>query len=384
MATVHVNMDALLNNLNATDDLMRQHGATWTLVTKALCGWEPVLEALFDHGVRSVADSRLENLASMNPPEDTDLQRWYLKVAEPSLVERVIAHADFSLQSELSVIEALNDEARRQETRHGIVIMIEMGDLREGILPGSIVSFYRKVFNLSNIDVLGIGANLGCMAGVMPTVDQYQQLALYHELLELKFEHRLPVLSAGTTVTLPLIENGTLPKAINHFRVGEAVLLGSDLVNGGTLQGFRQDAFTVEAEIVELKEKSRLPSGPTSPALSPFKTDSNQAEIQPGSRGWRALISLGQLDAEIGTLTPEDEGVEIAGASSDLIALNLSEDMTRPELGATVRFNVGYGSIVRLMSSPYVEKDIVVSDAAGKELDQILTLEEPRSPIAAA
>ena len=77
--------------------------------------------------------------------------------------------------------------------------MIELGDLREGILPGSLINFYKHVFHLSNIEVKGIGANLGCMAGAVPTVDQFMQLVLYKELLELKFEHPLHWISAGSS-----------------------------------------------------------------------------------------------------------------------------------------------------------------------------------------
>ena len=142
---------------------------------------------------------------------------------------------DASLNSEIEIIESLNDEARRMGKTHGIVIMIELGDLREGILPGSLIDFYEHVFHLSHIEVKGIGANLGCLAGAVPTVDQFMQLILYRELLELKFQHSLRLISAGSSAVLPLILDKQLPKPINHFRIGEAIFLGTDLINGGIL-----------------------------------------------------------------------------------------------------------------------------------------------------
>ena len=166
----------------------------------------------------------------------------------PSTVDDVVATTDVSLNSELEVIRRLNESAGRQGRRHRIVIMIELGDLREGILPGNLIRFYKQVFELPHVDVLGIGANLGCFSGSVPTVDQFTQLSLYRELLELKFEHKLPMISGGSTAVLPLFLQGGLPRAINHFRIGEALFLGSDLINGGTLEGLRYDAVLLKAE----------------------------------------------------------------------------------------------------------------------------------------
>ena len=204
MNRVIINLEALGENLRTIGNILEGHGATWTVVTKVLCGHTETLKALQYLGVRSMGDSRLDNLAAIeriNP----DLETWYLRVPDKSSINRVIGLADVSLNSEIEVIKMLNDEARRQNKMHRVIIMIELGDLREGILPGSLVKFYQDVFELSNIEVLGIGANIGCLAGAVPNIDQFTQLILYRELLELKFGRRLPMISAGSTIVLPTV-----------------------------------------------------------------------------------------------------------------------------------------------------------------------------------
>ncbi len=351
----------LRHNLAVISGWMNSHNASWTVVTKVLCGHAETINALQLMGVRSIGDSRLENIRIIERivPE---FETWYLRIPDLSSVPHVAALSDVSLNSELGTIRALNDEARGRKTTHRIVIMIELGDLREGILPGSLLQFYEDVLSLSNIRVLGIGANLGCLAGVVPSIDQFTQLALYRELLELKFGCRLPIISAGSSVVLPLLLNGELPAAINHFRIGEAIFLGTDLVNGGTLPGLRDDAILLDAEIAEIKEKGLVPMGETA-ATQPFQSETTAGndDIPPGARGYRALITIGQLDTDISGLTPVNPSYSIAGASSDVTVVNLGDDPDGLHVGDTLTFRVNYSALLRLMGSRYISKRVTPS-----------------------
>ncbi len=337
---------------------MSGHGATWTLVTKVLCGHRETLSAILGAGVSSVGESRLGNVRAIRKLKPSAVC-WYLRIPTPSRAGGVAELCDVSLDSEIGVIAALSERAFALGRTHGVVIMIELGDLREGILPGSLVSFYRKVFDLPGIEVKGIGTNLGCLSGSVPSVDQLMQLVLYRELLELKFGHTLPLISAGSTVVLPLLLEGKVPKAVNHFRIGEAVFLGTNLLDGGTLKGLRNDAFTLEAEISEIKEKGLVPLGETSQAVAPFGGPEGSAP--PGRTGYRAIVNLGHLDTDVGGLVPEDPAVEVAGASSDLTVLNIGDGPGSYRVGGVVRFRLSYAALLRVMSTPYIEK--VVRDA---------------------
>ena len=232
--------------------------------------------------------------------------------------------------------------------------MIELGDLREGILPGSLVTFYERIFDLPNIRVVGIGGNLGCLAGAVPTVGQFVQLLLYRELLELKFKHRMPLISAGTTASLPLVIDKSLPRGINHFRVGEGLFLGSDLINGGSLSNLRVDTVMLAAEIIEIKKKNLVPTGETA-SISPFANEDDD-EYSPGQRGYRALVNVGQLDTDVEGLVPENPEHRIAGASSDITVVNLGDDPRGLKVGGEIRFRMNYAALLRLMGSDYVKK----------------------------
>ena len=236
MNRLTIDLEALHDNIRAVDKWVLNHGASWSLVTKAMCGFPPVLEALVISGVRSMADSRLSNLQAIEDAA-VPVETWYLRLPHFPALEKVVRLADVSLNTEFEIIEALNQEAVRQDKIHRIIIMIELGDLREGVLPGSLIPLYERVFELSNIEVLGIGSNLGCLSGAVPNLDQFSQLAMFRELLQLKFKRSLPLISGGTSAVIPMLRDGILPKAINHFRVGESVFLGTDLINGDWLEG---------------------------------------------------------------------------------------------------------------------------------------------------
>jgi predicted amino acid racemase len=353
-----INLHALQQNIEQINGWIEGHNASWTLVTKVLCGHQDTLKALQMMGVRSMGDSRLENLRSIERIIP-GFESWYLRLPHISAISEIVAAADVSLNSELEILRAIDAEAGRQGRVHRIIIMIELGDLREGILPGSLVDFYNSVFKLDNVEVLGIGANLGCLAGAVPHVDQMTQLALYRELLELKFHHALPMISAGSTVMLPQLLQGWVPQELNHFRIGEAVFLGSDLINGGCLAGLRDDALTVEAEIVEIKEKSLVPLADTSASIRPFEAFDSDENGQPGQRGYRALVSIGQLDTDVHGLTPINPEFHISGASSDLTVVNIGEESGSLSIGDAIKFRVNYSALLRIMSSKYMDKSVV-------------------------
>ncbi|MCB9357914.1 MAG: alanine racemase [Calditrichaeota bacterium] len=367
MNRVTIDGAALHHNIRLIDGWMHSHGAQWALVTKALCGHGETLNALADMQVPAFADSRLFNLRAIRE-HAPEVSTWYLRLPHYAAIPQIVKMTDVSLNSEEEIIIALNDEAQKQGKIHGVIVMIEVGDLREGILPGHLVGFYENILALPNIRVLGIGANIGCLSGAVPNPDQFMQLALYRELLELKFKKKLPLISAGASSALPLLLESGLPSGINHFRIGEAVFLGTDLVRGGILPGLRSDAITLEAEVLEIKEKSLIPLGDTS-LITPFETSFEQPDIE-GSvarRGYRAIVSVGQLDTDIGGLVPRNPDYKLAGASSDVAVLNVGEDDAGLSIGDVVKFDVNYSALVRLMNNRYTDRVLLPEPHARAE-----------------
>ena len=229
-----------------------------------LCGNKPALEKILYHpelkNIHSLGDSRLTNLKAIKEIKP-DLVTMYIKPPAPKLVSGIIQYCDISLNSSYSTIEKLDKEAAKQEKRHRIIVMIEMGELREGIVRDEILYFYEKIFNLQNIDIIGIGTNLGCMYGVEPTFDKLIQLSLYKNLIDAKFGTNLELISGGTSITLPLIEKKKLPAAVNHFRIGEAALLGVSPLNGKKFRDLSANTIEFSAEILEISKKEAVPDG---------------------------------------------------------------------------------------------------------------------------
>jgi predicted amino acid racemase len=203
------------------------------------------------------------------------------------------------------------------------------------------------------------------------------QLLLYRELLELKFHRKLPLVSAGSSILLSLLRERSLPRGINHFRIGEALFLGTDLVSGGVLEGLRDDVVAVHGEIAEIKEKNLVATGETG-GHTPFEPLDDNAGDDPrvrGQRGYRALITIGQIDTDVAGLTPLEEGYHIAGASSDITVVNLGENPHGLRVGDTIRFRPDYSAFVRLMNDPYIPKELTPDlttfrrEFAGEEWD---------------
>ncbi len=354
-----INPQILRQNYTQVLSWVSNHGADLTVVTKAICGNEDTLRSLAKIGVKSIADSRLKNLRKITRLQ-AGFERWYLRPPPDSDLPDVISLSDVSLNTEFETIKSLDSEAHSQGVIHKVLLMIELGDLREGILPGALVKFYREVFELPNIVIIGIGANLGCLSGTIPTIDQLMQLVLYRELLELKFERKLPYISAGSSAVLPLLLEGQVPRTINHFRVGEAIFLGTDLLNGGTLRDLRDDGFLLEVEVIEVKQKSLSSLGETSDFIAPFAGKNTADELHPpGARGYRAIVTVGELDTDISALTPINPDYRIAGASSDVTVINVGESGSTLQIGDTISFRMGYSALVRLMNNQYTEKVIL-------------------------
>lgn len=356
MNRLTINVEALRYNYETVLRWITDHGGQLTVVTKALCGHPEILEALQGFGVGSMGDSRVENLTAVRA-HAPGVETWYLRPPHASAIRRLVPLCDVSLNSEMSTLHALHRACREMDTEHQVVLMVELGDLREGVLPGKLLEMTEEILRMPRIRLIGLGANLGCLNGAIPMAEELAQLSLYHELLELKFDVAIPYVSAGTSAGLGLLRDGEMPAAINHFRVGESILLGTDPVNGGDFPGLRQDVACLEAEVIELKEK-RLTSSSES-GQTPFEPLEVQESVEPGQRGVRALVTVGHVDTDIQGLTPLSPDHTLAGASSDVTVVNLTGGERGVSLGRTIRFRPNYSAFVRLMNNPYTEKRVL-------------------------
>ncbi|MHC5352755.1 alanine racemase [Myroides sp. LJL115] len=356
MAYITLNTAKLKHNFNYLDHLFQTHHIQWSVVSKLLCGNELFLKELLKLNPKQLCDSRVSNLKmikELNPKVET----IYIKPVPKSSIEEIVTYADISFNTELHTIALLSQEAKRQNKIHKIVIMVELGELREGVLTEELLDFYQEVFLLPNIKIVGLGTNLTCMYGVLPNKDKLIQLSLYKQLIELKFNKKIDYLSGGASVTIPLIHGQTLPKSINHFRIGESLFMGTNAYDNSDFEKMQQHVFTLHAQVIELTEKPMMPQGEMG-----LNMNGEKPELDPkwqSSINYRAIIDMGLLDIEPDHITTIDPSIEVVGASSDMIVIDLKDNPNSIKVGDFIAFKMDYMGILRSMSSDYIEKKLV-------------------------
>ncbi len=355
MAFVTLNTDKLKENYTFLDDLFKSKGIEWAIVAKLLCGNKLYIEQLLKLGIKQICDSRVSNLRmvkSLNP----DIETVYIKPPPKRSINGIVKYADVSFNTEFTTIKLLSEAAQKLNKLHKIVIMIELGELREGVVGDEFIDFYERVFKLPNIEVAGIGTNLTCMYGVLPNHDKLIQLSLYTQIIEAKFNRRIPYISGGASVTIPLIQKDLLPKAINHFRVGETLFFGTDVYHNTVFESMNHDVFKLFAEVIELNEKPLLPSGEIGYNLTGDKTEFDESLA--GQSTYRAIIDIGLLDIEASHIKPVPKDMEIIGASSDMLVIDIGENENNVKVGDLIPFDMDYMGVLRIMNSDYVDKKL--------------------------
>lgn len=361
MAYVTLDLKKLKANFDYLNKLFIKKDIQWSVVTKMLCGNKEFLSALLKFDINQVCDSRVTNLKVVKSIKP-EIETIYIKPPAKRSIQSIVKYADISMNTEFETIKLLSEEAKKQGKTHKIIIMIELGELREGVLGEDFIDFYESVFKLSNIQVVGIGANLSCLYGVLPNHDKLIQLSLYEQLIEAKFNKQIPYVSGGSSVTIPLIFQNLLPKGINHFRVGETLFLGTDVYNNAKFSKMHADVFSLFAEIIELIEKPKVPMGELGTNVEGDSYEFDENSI--GETSYRAIIDIGLLDVETDHLELVDKSLAISGASSDMIVIDLHENTRNYKVGDLIQFKLDYMGILRIVNSKYIEKKI--TNAANK------------------
>ena len=106
----------------------------------------------------ALADSRIENIEAMRLAQ-VPASMTLIRSPMLSQAERVVMYADVSFNTEIEVIRKLSLEAQKVHRTHGIVLMVELGDLREGIMPDDLIDSVRETLSLPNIVFKGSGVS---------------------------------------------------------------------------------------------------------------------------------------------------------------------------------------------------------------------------------
>ncbi|HDS59767.1 MAG TPA: alanine/ornithine racemase family PLP-dependent enzyme [Thermoplasmatales archaeon] len=342
-----VDVSKIRDNTAAIAGLAADFGMSITGVTKACCGDPCVGRAMLAGGAASLADSRLNNLRRLREGGVTaDLM--LLRTPMLSQAERTVELADVSLNTEPAVMAALSEAAVERGVSHKVVLMVELGERREGIMPGELPEVTARALDMEGIEVYGMGVNLACLTGVVPTADKMRAFEEVVQDVQDSCGIRFSMVGGGNSANIPLLLKGEHPATvINNLRVGEAILLGLETVERTPVPGTHQDAFTLEAELIETKRKPSVPDGWVSQnAFGETPSFEDRGVIR------RGIVALGRQDVLVEGLTPCSADVEIVASSSDHLVLHLKSNTYR--VGDVISFHVNYGALVSASTSPYI------------------------------
>jgi predicted amino acid racemase len=329
-----------------------QKGISLMGVSKAVLGEPAIAKAMIQGGVRFIADSRIENLQKM---KNAGISTQFVLLRTClSQAESVVKSADISLNTEIETLKELSYYAKAHNKNHRVIIMVELGDLREGILPGDLTQFIREALTVPYLKIVGIGGNLACYGGIKPDDRNMYELSKLINVIETEFQINLEIVSGGNSANYEWCKSTQNVSKINNLRLGESILLGCETVNRKAIPGLHTGAFQVVAEVIEAKKKPSLPFGEI--CQDAF---GNVPSFLDRGISQRAIIALGRQDILASSLK-SPHNLEILGSSSDHMILDSNNYNLK--VGDEVNFNLDYGGLLAAMTSPFIRKQFIVED----------------------
>ncbi|BEV73649.1 MULTISPECIES: alanine/ornithine racemase family PLP-dependent enzyme [unclassified Paludibacterium] len=343
-----VDLDKIRHNTRLMAQHCHEAGIQLAAVVKLMRGAPQVARALRESGVDLLADSRLSNLQRL---ADSGLPRLLLRLPSLHQVDEVVMHSEISLNSEAVTLQALSEAACRLRREHQVIVMQDLGDLREGCWDEEeTLQLARLTCQLPGLRLAGIGANLACYGGVAPSVDNQQRLVRLAQHIRETLQCECPVVSGCNSAASFMLLDHTLPSGINQLRLGASLLMGIGL-NDLPIPGLVQDAMRLQAEIIECRAKPSVPLNST--ALDAF---GHRPVFEDRGIRQRALCALGKQDVSFSEITPLDPGIRIIGGSSDHLILDVSDASHPYRVGDSVGFSLSYAGTLQCMTSDDIQK----------------------------
>lgn len=344
---VEIDLGKIQANARCLVRRLGDRGISVTGVTKAVCGHPDVAEAMLDGGVAGLADARIANLFRMRAAGIT-CPITMIRAPMLSEMEDVIQHCDASYNTEMDTILKLGAAAKQQGTTHDVILMVEMGDMREGVMPESLNDFASRVIAVPGVALKGIAANFACMDNVAPTAGDMAMLSRLADNVEGACGPFVDLVSGGGSANLPWALGDDSFGRVNNLRLGEAILLGTDPVTGHPISGLHTDAFALFAEVIETRNKpSAISPASVAPELGTLKLVRND-DLRA-----RTILAVGQQDTETSGLIFHS-GNTFIGATSDHTVVDTTKFAV--SVGSEMKIGMKHSALMRAMSAPDVAK----------------------------
>ena len=329
---VSIDINKLSYNARFLKEFYKSKGIEIVAVLKGVSGNTTIAKIIHEQGISILSDTNVQNLKKFKELSK-GIQCMMMRTPAKSEIEDVVSYTDISLNTEIDIIKLLSDESKRQGKIHQIILMIELGDLREGILPKNLMAYITRILTFENVEIVGIGTNFACFNNQNPSDEAMKHLSDLGHQIEFLFNLKLKYISGGNSTMYSWVKNTKDTYRINQVRLGESILCGTNPLDNLPIEGMHQDVFELFTEVIEAKQKGK--------------------QVVQNSYLKRLILNIGRQDTDVSGLTSNNH-VEIVNFSSNHIAA-ITKDETIG-LGSRISFRMNYESMMSSMTSPNVYK----------------------------
>ncbi len=341
-----IDTEKIKNNLLKVIKLCESRGVSLVVVTKVFCSFPPLVDALSGMGVVSIADSNYMNFKRLK----TRIKKILIKTLSSDIDSGlefcdVIHISDFNFLKKIALLPG--DYERK------VLLNVEIGDNKEGILPDEVIAFIKEADVYNNISIIGIAGNTGCLSGNLPDQTVFSLLNALSLKIRSETGVKNPVISVGGTVFLDALIDGSMGEAVNQIRVGEGIFFGYDSSKNKNIPGFDRTAFIISIEVLEVLEKE-IAFIPVS-GYNAFGKKASAVSDKTSGRRKRAVLGAGILAVSPEGLVPVLDGIKVEGITYDFMVLDITGCEEAIRAGDTVLFYADYSSVARASINPYVD-----------------------------
>lgn len=334
---ITINLNKLKYNIQYTLDLCKDKSLNLAPVVKSICGDQTIINCFNTSDVSIIADSRLDNFANMK----TNKKRFLIRPSAIPEAQDVVRHCETSLQCSLKTLMALDTAAKEEGRTHNIILLVDLGDLRDGIPSDNhdtLLSCAAFVHTSESLKLTGIATNYNCFLGYLPNDENMQELIKLHKLIVPFYDTDNPVISGGNSSSVSILTADTngFPAEFNQLRMGEAIMLGRDPSDNTFIPGYNTDVFTLHVPLIEVYNK-KTPNG----------------EIMR-----RGILAIGKQDLQLDHIVPKDTRIRVLGGCSDECVIDLT-DAPDIEAGAELTFDLEYGALMTAFAGSFISKKYI-------------------------
>ncbi|WP_427867386.1 alanine/ornithine racemase family PLP-dependent enzyme [Mycoplasmopsis arginini] len=345
-----INETKFKNNVRRAIEICKEKNIEVLAVTKGFCGNRRMAELYHEAGITNFGDSRLDNFEVY---KDIPGHKQLLRIPMISEIPRMLELCDSSLNGDINVIKKISEYVVEHNLKpHEIVLMVDLGDRREGYLPEETLEIAKQINELKGVKLIGLGCNFGCYGARIPSDQSMAQFVKLQHEIEDSLNIKLTHMSGGNSLSLHMVWENRMPNEINFLRMGFAMIFGTEDMYRETIKGMYRDAFRCEAEVIEVDYKSSLPIGACGiDAFGHVPYFEDIGDIK------RLILGVGKLDTMFDAMIPYDKDLKILGGSSDHLIINSQDSKIDYKAGDIVKFDLDWGSLLYLFNSSYVEKE---------------------------